>query len=261
MMKNGPFIIATILVKNEEDILEHTLNHHTKLENIDFIIATDNNSSDNTKKLLKKFKQVKLIIDETENNHNQSAWVTRMAKIAIKYQPTWIVHLDADEFWCNLHFLKGYTVRTKYVKVHQILNHFSLSKYFSFDTTKFYCRQDEIKQIGIAETPPKIIHKQFFDFEIENGNHNLLSNPRIDPVYDNKILIHHYPIRSYKQFERKVKDGAESLIKLGLNGVGQHWIDWYELYKNNKLESEYEKFIMNGLDFINNKQRSWSPLC
>jgi glycosyltransferase involved in cell wall biosynthesis len=101
MLKTGPYLIATLLVKNEEDILEHSLKHHIEEQNIQFIIATDNNSTDNTKKILKSFKEVKIIIDENGSDHDQSKWVTRMAKLATIYDPKWIVHLDADEFWCN----------------------------------------------------------------------------------------------------------------------------------------------------------------
>ncbi len=260
MLKNGPFIIATLLVKNEEDIIEHTLTHHINQENIDFIIATNNNSKDNTKNILKKFKEVKVIIDETGTDHNQSAWVTRMANIAMKYQPKWIVHLDADEFWCNLHLLKNYSKEIKYLKINKIYNHICLDKTFSFESTKFYCKQEELINIGIANTPAKIIHKPVGNFIIENGNHNLITDPKMHPIYDDEILIHHYPVRSYKQFERKVKDGAESLIKLGLSGVGQHWINWYELYKNNELEQEYDKFITNGFNFIkSNEPNTWIP--
>ena len=37
MLKTGPYLIATLLVKNEEDILEHSLKHHIEEQNIQFI--------------------------------------------------------------------------------------------------------------------------------------------------------------------------------------------------------------------------------
>jgi len=260
MMKSGPFLIATLLAKNEEDILEHTLKYHIEEEGIDFIIATDNGSKDKTKKILQKYKEVKIIIDEFGDNHNQSAWVTRMARIASTYDPKWIVHLDADEFWCNLFNLYKYDKKTLLIKVNKFYNHLINSQQFDFETTKFYTTQHNLKYIGIAETPAKVIHRNISDVCIENGNHNIIHNNNIVPTYSEEICVHHYPIRSYSQFERKVRDGAVSLLKLNLVGVGQHWIDWYELYKNKLLHYEFNNIIKNSELFVHkNDCPCWFP--
>ena len=261
MLKTGPYLIATLLVKNEEDILEHSLKHHIEEQNIQFIIATDNNSTDNTKKILKSFKEVKIIIDENGSDHDQSKWVTRMAKLATIYDPKWIVHLDADEFWCNLQNLYNYDKQTKLIKVDKFYNHLVLDKNFSFESTKYYHDQDNIESVGIARTPPKIIHKPINSAVVENGNHNLHCDFPLNQVHTDKIWVHHFPVRSYKQFERKVRDGATSLLKLGQKGTGQHWMDWFEIYKKGMLEIEYEKFIANSTYHILTRSiNSWMPM-
>jgi len=261
MLKNGPYLIATLLVKNEEDIIEHSIKHHIEQENINFIIATDNNSTDNTRKILESFDEVKIIIDENGSNHDQSKWVTRMAKIAATYDPRWLVHLDADEFWCNLHNLHQYDNNTKLIKVNKFYNHLVLDKVFSFESTKYYYGQENIESVGIARTPPKIIHRPINDSIVENGNHNLTCNYHLNQVNTENIWVHHFPVRSYKQFERKVRDGATSLLQLGQKGTGQHWIDWFEIYKKGMLESEYEKFIANSAYHILTKSiNSWIPM-
>ena len=72
LFANKP-IIATLLVRDEEDILEFSVNKLVE-QGVEIIIATDNDSKDSSKKILQKFKQVKIIIEEKELNHNQRKW-------------------------------------------------------------------------------------------------------------------------------------------------------------------------------------------
>ena len=50
-----PLVCMTLLVKNEEDILEQNLIFH-KEKGVDFFIVTDNNSTDRTPEILRKKK-------------------------------------------------------------------------------------------------------------------------------------------------------------------------------------------------------------
>ena len=121
LFANKP-IIATLLVRDEEDILEFSVNKLVE-QGVEIIIATDNDSKDSSKKILQKFKQVKIIIEEKELNHNQRKWVTRMAKLAAtEYDPSWIIHVDADEFWVGLQNLH-YENHDGYLKVPTIYQH------------------------------------------------------------------------------------------------------------------------------------------
>jgi len=98
-------LIMTLLVRNEEDIVDETIKFHLN-SGVDFIIATNNNSNDGTRDILLKYQALgKLeLIDEYANNFNQVKWVDRMIKIAInKYKADWIINVDADEFWYSRH--------------------------------------------------------------------------------------------------------------------------------------------------------------
>ena len=101
-------IVATILAKNEEDIIAENIEHHIE-QGVSQFIVTNNNSTDHTRSIVEKYPEVAEIIDEPGDNHHQSKWVTRMAKMACKLNPDWIVHLDADELWggfFHLRFMK-----------------------------------------------------------------------------------------------------------------------------------------------------------
>ena len=70
---------------------------------VDGFIVTDNNSTDETANILRKYYKkgwIKEIINEPGNNYNQKKWVDRMIKIAKnKYHTDWIINADADELW------------------------------------------------------------------------------------------------------------------------------------------------------------------
>src|ERR1017187_7474284 len=98
---------ATILARDEEDIIGRNIEHHIEQGVTNFII-TDNLSKDKTKEIAGKYKEVVEIIDAPENDHRQSEWVTRMARLAYKLKSDWIIHLDADELWCGLSQLRHF---------------------------------------------------------------------------------------------------------------------------------------------------------
>jgi hypothetical protein len=96
-----PKLVMTILARNEADIIRQNLEFHLN-KGVDFIIATDNGSTDGTREIFEEYakKGVLHLIDENNQNHFQSKWVNRMGEIAYKkYKADIILHCDADEFW------------------------------------------------------------------------------------------------------------------------------------------------------------------
>ena len=95
-------LIITLLVKDEEDILETNIRFH-KAMGADGFIVTSHNSTDRTNEILEKLKQEGIILEiiyETDPAYNQVMFVDRMIKIAKrKYKADWIINADADEFY------------------------------------------------------------------------------------------------------------------------------------------------------------------
>ena len=95
---SSPRLIMTLLVKNEEDMLEENLRFH-KAMGVDGFIITDNNSTDRTPEIIEKYRQmgwVKEVIQETATNYEQKAWVDRMIwKAKTRYGADWIINADA----------------------------------------------------------------------------------------------------------------------------------------------------------------------
>lgn len=95
-------LFMTLLVKNEEGMLEENLQFH-KAMGVDGFIITDNNSTDSTPDIIRKYKQkgwIKEVIEEKATNYEQKDWVDRMIwKAKTIYKAGWIINADADELW------------------------------------------------------------------------------------------------------------------------------------------------------------------
>ena len=66
-------------------------------------IVTDNNSTDHTPDILRKYKElgwIKEIIQEPATDYRQKKWVDRMVWCAkTVFHADWVINADADEFW------------------------------------------------------------------------------------------------------------------------------------------------------------------
>jgi hypothetical protein len=169
MLAIKPKIIATILAKNEADIIGAMIEHHIE-QGVSGFIFTDNDSTDRTKEIAGSFKEVLEIIDEPGNNHNQSEWVTRMARLACKFEPDWIIHLDADEFWCGLKHLRtipGPVVSSQMVYLHP-------PRGSSLHDMRFFL---DFSCVPIPQES-KVAHRPDPEITIVHGNHGVEGKQR-----------------------------------------------------------------------------------
>jgi glycosyltransferase involved in cell wall biosynthesis len=229
-------IVATILMKNEEDIIAANIEHHIQ-QGVSQFIITDNNSSDKSRSIAEKYPEVVEIIDEPENTHNQTKWVTRMAQMACKLSPDWIVHLDADEFWCGLMGLRE--VQAKVAGCERMYLHppgGEMTHYLDFD------------RISIPQEC-KIAHRPDPTFVITHGNHGVENCDDIE--FTKKVYRHHYPVRSYEQWARKAR-GHEALSSR--RSICARWEKWYNLLQEGMLEKEYQKLTSLWEEMIRSPQ-------
>lgn len=251
---HNPKLIMTLLVKNEADIIETNLSFHKQM-GVDGFIVTDNNSTDDTAKILRKYHEkgwIKEIINEPGNNHNQKKWVDRMIRIAKdKYHADWIINADADELWhsplgslkdevkklaCNVVSCPLMNVvpeegvplsRWNKVVVSPLRNpeERGLSKYAVYNV-----------QIN------KEMHRTKGYIRIGGGNHHVEMFPE-KRTHSSGIVIYHYPVRGYSHFERKVVQGGEAINNNPNKNAGTHWRALYDIYLQGNLLEEYKKVV------------------
>lgn len=223
-------IVATILAKNEADVIGLNIEHHIN-QGISQFIITDNASTDSTRQIVEKYPEVVEIIDEPGNDHNQSKWVSRMARLACKLEPDWIVHLDADELWCDLYQLRN--IRGKVAGCEHVYLHPPIGEIFDWREQRFYLDFDECD----IPQESKVAHRPDPEITITHGNHGVVS---AEIEFTRAVYRHHYPVRSYEQWARKA-EGSEALKRRNSHCV--RWQNWYNLLATNKLRDEYFRII------------------
>ena len=89
----------TLLVKNEEELLEKNLLFH-KAMGVDAFIVTDNNSADGTYGIIEKYRRKGWVVDvirETATGYEQKEWVDRMIwRAKTSFGADWVINADAE---------------------------------------------------------------------------------------------------------------------------------------------------------------------
>ncbi|MFT6106747.1 MAG: hypothetical protein ACJATL_000983 [Rickettsiales bacterium] len=183
-----------------------------------------------------------------------------------KYQADWVINVDADEFWyCDHGNLKlalpdPRKSNVLFVSALQI-------NAIDYEDDKFTVPE---KVSGIVGPMFKCLHTTKFYRHNVMGNHDVKMTPLFKKATTTlDIIIFHFYVRSYKQYERKVVNGVKALMKSPDLRAGNHIIAEYELYKQGKLKDSYDQKRTDGLrkknyidgdsrlyDYINNDYKS-----
>lgn len=244
-------VVMTLLVRDEEDILEANIEHHFA-QGVDFVIATNNGSVDGTVAILERYERdgrLRLIHEPTDD-YSQHAWVTRMARLAAtEHGADWVINNDADEFWFPTGARDLRTtldeVPAEYGAVAgRRFNHVPRPE----DGRPFWQRMTvrNTRMINEVGNPlgPKLAHRADADIVVRQGNHEIESE-RLGPILDDgRIEILHFPLRTYAQFENKVTRGGAALERNDVlpQTVVKRWRDWYALWKQGGLPAEWATF-------------------
>lgn len=250
-------IVMTLLVRDEEDILETNLDYHLA-QGVDHFVVTDNKSEDRTPQILADYVKRGLVdvIEERADNYQQAEWVTRMARLAYtKHGADWVINADADEFFWplsgNLKTLLG-TVPDECGLI--TVPRLNFLPWNGENDLPFYERmliRDVISPDDVPEhhprLQPKVIHRGLAEVEVAQGNHQVLAPPLKSLGAREPIVIFHFPLRSYEQFERKIHNGGRAYEQSSLPAsYGAHWRKQYESLKRGELPALYQEQCLSG---------------
>ena len=250
----------TLLVRDEEDIVEDHLVYHLN-QGVDFIVATDNNSVDGTRRVLDRFERLGYVevIDEPDDTYDQGRWVTRMARrAATEHGADWVINSDADELWWpktgNLRSVleavpSRYGIltapRVNLVPSPDPPSSDSASRWFERMTLR---ETTSCNGLG-APLPPKVCHRADPDVVVEQGNHELRGSALAVAPGLHPIVILHAPLRSWPQLENKVvKGGAAYARNRELPAsVGDAWRSLHALHTEGDLRAWYDAQVPDDL--------------
>lgn len=253
-------LVMTLLVRDEADIVERNICFHLD-QGVDFIVAADNGSVDGTLRILKKYqtKGVLALSQIPEHTYEQSKWVSALAKQAVEiHEASHLMHVDADEFWM---------ARTGNLKLHlpsknqiydvPLLNYLPNSETESFFDELHYVVIKPYERVGrhrfdsahrylLNKHGTKVLTSANYT-EVAQGNHFITTEAK-ENIENKNILIHHFPIRSYRQFEQKVMNGGSSYEKNPDKSpdIGWQWKEWYALYQAGLLKNAYQEICINS---------------
>jgi len=262
-----PPLVMTLLLRNEDDIVQRNIEHHLN-QGVDFIVATDNSSTDNTRHILETYEKKGLlhIIDEPSLDYAQSTWVNRMANWAYEnIGQCFIFHADADEFWFSrTDNLKNELFRYPLIDCLDVNIKNVLLAFDEFDELfpqhAHYCvenpltvgiiqEQSKEKSLYLFPYPPKVFYRANDHMpQVKMGNHELEFKNQYSRTCSKDIYVYHFPIRGYEQFKRKVIEGGSAILSNPNlpEGFGWHWRRWYKAYEQGGLQDEYRRHVLNS---------------
>ena len=247
-------VVMTLLARDEADVVDAQIAFHLHA-GVDFVIATDNASTDGTTEILERYERAGVLcpIRESADDMRQDEWVTAMARLAAtEHGADWVINSDADEFWWpktgNLRsVLDAVSSRYGVVTAPRVnLVPSPPSETQSVETARWYermtLRETTSRNSLGAPLPAKVCHRAEADVVVEQGNHELRVSASLVAPGLHPIVIFHAPLRTWPQLENKmVKGGAAYARNRELPAdVGDAWRSLHDLHAQGGLREWYD---------------------
>jgi hypothetical protein len=210
-------LALTLLAKNEADVIDANIAYHLGA-GVDFVVATDNGSTDGTLEILERYERegVLHLIREPSTDFRQGEWVTRMARLAADRGAGWVINADADEFWWpRANDLKEVLERLpeRYGVVHGVWRPFVArpddGSHFAERMTVRLSMQAAINDPTNPFRPArKATHRAHPGVRVRDGNHDVEGAPLVTLHGWYPLEVFHLPLRSRAQVETKYAGGA-----------------------------------------------------
>lgn len=248
-------LVMTLLVHNEEDVLEANLEYHFA-QGVDFVIATDHESTDATPAILQRYESmgVARVLRVVGSGHHQSRRVTRMARLAaVEHGADWVINNDADEFWWpSAGTLRDVleAIPDAYGQVIARRNNFlpcSMQDHGAF-YDRLIVRERCSKNLVGRPLEPKVAHRASVEVTVAPGNH-AISGPGLVPAPSEELVeVLHFPMRSPGQFEQKVLATGIGYETLPFRGdeVGRDQLKLLELQRAGKLDDYFAERLLSA---------------
>jgi len=207
-------IACGMLVKNEEDIIEHNIKYHFK-KGIDKFFIIDNGSSDGTFEKIKNLsKEIPIYLERRDPGYfNQGEWINDLFEKAKNEKFSFFFPNDADDFLYgdyDFHYLKKITKDITQIKRFDVLPEEN-KNFLEFD--KIITNYSVYRKFGLIKPRVKIFVKINEIVSIPGGYHyailkNKKKNKEIyefSKQYKNgECLIIHYNFRSKEKLKNKL---------------------------------------------------------
>lgn len=258
-------LVMTLLVKNEIDIIETNIRFHAA-QGVDAFLVMDNNSHDGTfAKLQELAKEFAITLIHNDSMlYEQAKWMTQLAKQAQKELGADIViSNDADEFWAtnnNTTLKNQLSIHDSTVTVNRynyIQSVEDIDNKMAFMQCKnkvvnpiHYSKNDELSNakalLPLQKIGPKVIVNPKGLLRIKGGNHRAKHILFWRDRHSSTIEVHHYPIRSYEQFEANIVNRKKITQIHPERKMNTHYRRWLNCLDAGTLREEFIKMHLSN---------------
>lgn len=245
-----PKVAMTLLVRNEDDIIEDNILYHSAI-GVDKFFVMDNLSTDMTATIIERLSgalDIKYFF-QSNDEYRQSEWVSFLAQEAAS-DPAgfdWVINNDADEFWVlsdnisindylrNVPESVAGLILSRYNAVNIDKGQSNSKAYSSHPSFSEYFHVNSTNCIG-GKLPPKCMHRARSNVIVPQGNHSVLNiDGKIQSVDDAFIL--HYPYRFLDHYKAKIRLGGAAYTRNSDldESVGITWRKHYKIVETNKI--------------------------
>lgn len=257
-------LVMTLLVRNEEDILEQNIAFH-HAQGVDQFIIMDNLSTDGTSDTITSLATEFPVfhLTQAQDDYHQTAWVTEMARIAYtQFGADWVINNDADEFWVPKRgtlksYLRSLPPDISTVTIHRHnavvrcpyphlpgVSHPRLSSVFETES---------LNALG-RPLPRKCLHRGSADVIVHQGNHSVKGVEGRSLALTDEIRILHFPYRSLASYKQKINVGGAAYQRNTVlpASMGDAWRTHYQGLETGTIEkfwsslSEVDASISDG---------------
>jgi hypothetical protein len=248
-------VVLTVLARDEADIIDAQIAFHLNA-GVDFVIATDNASRDETTGILESYEREGCLhlIREPAEGLRQGEWVTRMARLAATdFEADWVINSDADEFWWpRAGSLKEVleAVPARYGIVQAFWRSFvprpDDGAFFAERMTVRLSQHAPINDPSSFYRPVrKVAHRADPHVVVGRGNHGLVDSRFIPLQAWFPVEVLHFPLRSRAQWRRKVElQGVAFTEFIERAGTGYH-LKGYDALKRGQIEDQHESLVID----------------
>ena len=248
-------LVMTLLVRDEEDILDAQLAYHLNA-GVDLVLATDHRSQDGTTEILERYAREGYahVFREEGIGFRQAEWVSRMARLAAtEHGADWVINADADEFWWprggRLKEILA-LVPPRYGIVRCFERHFAprvdQSGHFAERmTVRFTSYGRHAGPEDPFQTAMQVIHRADPSVTLVQGNHDVTSGGlrALRGWYPLEVL--HFPLRTLDQARRKFENKLQA-VRTEPTEVGRHMLSAGRAIDDGRFEEWYAAYVKDG---------------
>jgi len=246
-------LVLTLLARDEIDIVDSWLAFHLNA-GADFVVATDNRSTDGTTEVLERYARdgyVHLIREQGEDLR-QDEWVTRMARLAAtEFGADWVINSDADEFW----WPRGASLRDvlaavppRYGTVGAFLRMFvprpGSEDPFERMTVRFSALAPIHDPASLYKPIRKVVHRAHPEIRLTRGNHALIDSPFAPLRGWYPIEVFHFPFRSLEQATHKTSLQGTAFEKIERSPTAYH-ANMFAALREGRFDEYYRSLVVD----------------